>query len=83
MTSLYSDEIRRFLNTRPWPHGLIWEVVEFDDCLKFRLYRDNINMLNSDDKLHLAKLVNESLSSISKQGVPIFTWVAKGDGRGE
>lgn len=83
MDSLYSNEIRQYLNDQPWPAGLIWEIVEFEDCLKFRLYRDNINALNSDDKLHLAKLVNESLSSISKKGVPIFTWVAKGDGRGD
>ena len=78
--TLYTNDIRDFLRDRPWPAGLIWEIVEFEDCLKFRLYRDNINSLTGDEKLHLAKLVNESLSAISKRGVPIFTWVAKGNG---
>jgi hypothetical protein len=60
---------------------LIWEIVEFEDCLKLKLYRDNINRLDSDEKLHLASLVNETLMSIQRQGIPIHTWVAKGDGR--
>lgn len=81
MDSLYSNDMRRFFNTRPWPPTLIWEIVEFEDCLKLRLFRDNINALNSDEKLHLAKLVNETLTSVRNNGVPIYTWVAKGDGR--
>lgn len=83
MDSLYTNEIRRFIQTRSWPPTLIWEIVEFEDCLKLRLFRENINSLDSDEKLHLAKLVNETFSSIRKDGVPIYTWVAKGDGRND
>lgn len=81
MDSLYNNELRTYMRTRDWPKGLIWEIVEFDDCIKLRLFRDNINALDSDAKLQLAKLVNETLSTVRKNGVPIYTWVAKGDGR--
>lgn len=81
MASLYTNEVRQFLRTREWPKGLIWEIVEFDDFLRFRLYRDNINAFDATDKLQLAKVVNEALSAISQRGIPIYTEVAKGDGR--
>lgn len=83
MTTLYSNSIRTYLRTRDWPVGLIWEIVEFEDCIKFKVYRDNINSLDSEDKLQLAKLLNEALTSIRDNGVPIYTWVEKGDGRRE
>lgn len=81
MNSFYTNEMRQFFHTRDWPMSLRWEIVEFDDCLKLRLYRDNINRLNSDEKLHLASLVNQTLSAVRKTGVPIYVWVAPGDGR--
>lgn len=81
MTSLYSNSIRTFLRTRDWPKDLVWEVVEFEDCLKFRVYRQNINALDGEDKLHLAKVLNETLWGIRNRGIPIYTWVAEGDGK--
>lgn len=88
MESLYSNEIRRFIKSQPWPARLEWRVVERSTpdtgpFLQFVLFRDNINALDSDDKLHLAKLLNEVLHGVQKNGVPIYTEVAKGDGRSE
>lgn len=79
--SLYTDEIRHFVRAQTWPNNLIWEIVEFEDCLKFKLYRLNINALNHEDKLRLAGMLNDTLNNIRNRGVPIYTWVAKGDGR--
>lgn len=86
MTSLYTNEIRQFIRSRDWPIGLRWKVTELDDpapYLLFWLYRDNINALGGEDKMQLAKVLNETLSSIHKSGVPIYTKVAKGNGIGD
>lgn len=79
--SLYTDDIRQVVRSRNWPKSLIWEIVEFEDCLKFKLYRENINSLDHDNKLRLAGILNDTLNTIRDKGVPIYTWVAKGDGR--
>lgn len=81
MDSLYTEDIRQFVRSQAWPKELIWEIVEFEDCLKFKLYRLNINALVHEDKLRLAGTLNDTLNNIRNRGVPIYTWVAKGDGR--
>lgn len=81
MASLYSNDLRGFIKSRPWPVRVRWDVVEFETCLKIRLYRDNINSLSGDEKLALATVLNETLENIRQRGVPIYTWVVKGDGK--
>lgn len=80
MESLYSNEIRRYLRGQDWPRGVIPDVVEFEDCLKIRLYRDNLNKLDAHAKLKLVEILNTVLSKIRADGIPIYTWVAEGDG---
>lgn len=83
VNSLYNHNMKQHLHSLPWPKGFIWEIVEFEDCLKMKVYRDNLNSFDSDQKLLIAKLMGESLRNIFKSGIPIYTWVAKGDGRNE
>lgn len=82
MASLYSNEVRQFIKSRQWPKGLRMEVVEFPEFLRLRFFRDNLNSFDSEDKLQIAKLVNEVMMGIRKNGIPIYTEVAKGDGNG-
>jgi hypothetical protein len=81
--SLYTNEIRQHFNTADLPLGLRWRIVELfePDCLKIRLYRQNINALDSDDKLKTATVLGETLRKINDSGVPMYTWVLPGDGK--
>ena len=85
MNSLYTPEVRNFIRAQAWPSDLIWEVLEIEPpeepCLKFKMFRDNINSLSSSDKLRLTSLINDTLSRISRSGIPIYVWVAEGGGR--
>lgn len=87
MDSLYTPELRQFVQTRDWPVGLNWSVHEYyisegepEDCLRIHLYRDNINALSGDEKLHLASVLNSMLTSIQKTGIPFYTRVVPGYG---
>lgn len=73
--TLYSNELRQYVATRDWPHRLFWEVREFPDCLRIMLIRENINSLNSDEKLQAATTLNTVLNATQGRGVPIYTWV--------
>lgn len=81
MNSLYTPEVRQFIRTRKWPKGLLYEVVEFEDFLRLKFYRENINALDADAKLQMATVLNETMEGIRRGGIPIYTEVAKGDGR--
>lgn len=81
MTSLYSNDLRAYVNGQPWPRQLEWRMVEWPDnsCVKIVLIRESINALDSDDKLYLATLMSTMLNNIRKKGVPIYTWVMTRD----
>jgi len=70
--TLYSDEVRNFIRTRDWPRGLAWEVVEYPDYLGFRLFRDNFNSFDGEDRLQIAMMVKEVMEKIRKDGIPIY-----------
>ena len=79
MTSLYSDDIRRFIRTRPWPTNLLWYVIESEDndCLWFVLLRDNFNSFDGEDQYHIAMMVKEVMEKIRKDGIPIYLEVKR------
>ena len=81
MDSLYSDEIRRYINTRSWPKRIVWEVIEYEGYLGFRLFRDNFNAFDGEDRMQIAMMVKEIMEKIRKDGVPIYMEVAAGNGR--
>lgn len=79
--SLYSNELRVFVRTRNWPRHLAWEVVEYDEHLGFRLFRDNFNSFDGEDRLQIAMMVKEVMEKIRGVGIPIYMEVVKGNGR--
>lgn len=84
MDSLYSNEIRQYIKSRNWPKGkrLDIEIVEYEDYLGFRLFRDNFNSFNGEDRLQIAMMIKEIMEKVRGDGIPCYLEVAKGDGRG-
>lgn len=84
MDSLYSAEIKQFVESRKWPKGkrLRLEVVEYEDYLGFRLFRDNFNSFDGEDRLQIAMTIKEIMEKIRADGIPCYIEVAKGDGNG-
>lgn len=80
MQSLYSKKIGHYIRTRTWPPGLVYEIVEYKDYLGFRLYRDNFNSFDGEDKLQIAMMVKEVMEKIRASGIPIYMEVQKGGG---
>jgi hypothetical protein len=72
VSSLYTDDVQKFITTRDWPLKLQWEVVEYEDSLGFRLFRDNFNSFDGEDRLHIAMMVKEVMEKIRKMGIPIY-----------
>lgn len=56
MSSQYTPEIQKLLHTIKPPHpGFIIDVVEYDDYLALRVYRDNIERFSEPQKVALAE----------------------------
>ena len=72
MESLYTDDIRKYIRSRDWPKGLIYEVVEYEEHLAMRFFRDNFNSFDGEDRLHIAMMVKEVMEKIRSLGVPIY-----------
>lgn len=83
MNKLYTPEIKTFVFSREWPKNLIFDIVEYaepDLYLQFVFYRDNLNSFDGDDKLQLAKKINEVMTKLRKDGVPCYLQVKAGTG---
>lgn len=78
--TLYSKEIMQYIHTRQWPRGLKIEVVEYEEYLGLRLFRDNFNAFDGEDRLQIAMMVKEVMEKVRADGIPIYMEVAKGDG---
>lgn len=81
MESLYSDEIRNYIRTRSWPARLLYEIVEYNDYLGFRLFRNNFNSFDGEDRLQIAMTVKEIMEKIRADGIPIYMEVVRENGR--
>lgn len=79
--TLYSKEIKTYIRSRQWPGGLVYEVVEYEEHLSLRFFRDNFNSFDGEDRLQIAMMVKEVMEKVRKDGIPIYMEVAKGDGR--
>jgi len=79
--SLYSDEIRNYIRTRSWPAGLLYEIVEYEGYLGFRLFRNNFNSFDGEDRLQIAMTVKEIMEKIRADGIPIYMEVVRENGR--
>jgi len=67
---LYTAEVRELLHSYKWPKGLIVHVVEYQNHISLRLYRDNFITFDGVDMEYVAKVINEALSKINKLGCP-------------
>lgn len=80
--SLYTDEVKKTLSRFTWPKGLIIDVIEYEDHLGLRLYRDNFETFDGVDKEFIAKQVGGAITSVRQRGCPLYMEVAAGNGRG-
>ncbi len=70
--TLYSPEIKTFVHTRDWPRGLIMDVVEYEQHLGFRFYRDNFIQFDGDEQRRIAATVKEVMEKIRGLGIPCY-----------
>lgn len=83
MTTLYSDDIRRFIHSRDFPATLQWRVSEEEYNLLFILFRDNFESFDGEDKLQIAMTIKEVMEKIRGDGIPIYLAVKPGNGLGD
>ena len=75
MESLYSDEVRAYVNTRDWPKGLridVFENYEPGPHLNFVFYRDNFIQFDTDQQAKIASLVKEVMEKLRADGIPCY-----------
>lgn len=70
--TLYTPEIRRFVRTRNWPKGLVVDVIEYEEYLAFRFYRDNFIQFDGETQRHIASIVKEVMEKIRGLGIPCY-----------
>lgn len=77
-SSLYTPEIRTFINTRDWPRGLQRQIVEYPGYLQLVLFRDNFNAFDGEGRRQVAMMVKETMEKVRSLGCPIYLEVASG-----
>lgn len=83
LATLYNNDVRGFIHTRPWPSGLIIDIEEYDGYLQFILYRDNFNRFDGEDRDQIANQVRVVMEAIRGTGIPIYMEVRRGNGQRE
>lgn len=78
---LLTRNIHTFIDEQEWPKGFEYRKLDKGEFVRIQLYRLNINSFDADDKLQLAKVLNETLWAIRNNGVPIYIEVVPGFGR--
>lgn len=81
MQSLYTNEVREFIQTRDWPAGLILQVEEnytqlddnqFEPYLQVVFFRDNFSQFPSDAQQKIAFTMNAVMMKLRNDGIPIY-----------
>lgn len=73
--SLYSNEVRNYIFSRPWPKGLRMDVFEDDypgPHLNLVFYRDNWLTFDGEDQKYISELVAEVIMKLRKDGIPAY-----------
>jgi hypothetical protein len=70
--TLYTPEVREFVRTRKWPRGLIMDVIEYEDYLGFRFYRDNFIQFDGEAQRQIASTIKEVMEKIRGMGIPCY-----------
>lgn len=79
--TLYSDEIRALVRNTGFPKGLRHDIVEYDDYLALRFYRDNFETFDGVDKERTATQIQQLFAKVRGMGCPFYLEVAPGHGR--
>lgn len=82
METLYSNEVRQFINTRDWPKGLslnVTEALEPEPHLNLIFFRDNWLTLSREAQFKTTEVVKEIMAKLWDEGIP--TYVAKMESR--
>lgn len=72
MNSLYTPEVRQYVNSRNWPKGLQLDVFEDELQLNFVFYRDNWITFDTADQMQIAAMVKEVMEKLRKDGIPCY-----------
>lgn len=75
MQTLYTDEVRRYVNTRDWPRGLIIDVFEDTEPqphLNFVFYRDNFVQFGTEQQAKIAAIIKEVMEKLRSDGIPCY-----------
>ena len=72
MNTLYTPAIREYVHSRAWPRGLVLDVIEHEDYLAFRFYRDNFVRFDGEDQKQIAMMVKEVMETLRSQGIPCY-----------
>jgi len=68
--SLYNDNVRRIFKTTKCPYrGFVVDMVEHDDYLELRVYKDNIESFSEPQKLGLSEYLYLLRDAIRLTGV--------------
>jgi len=75
LNSLYTPEVRNYINSRPWPKGLEYDITERMTSggpeLLLLFNRVNWITLSAQDHLFITELVRETITKLREDGVPI------------
>lgn len=80
MTSLYTDEVKQIVHAFPLPPGMLADIVEYDLYLGFRLYRDNFETFDGEQKKFASEQIQRIFSSVRGMGCPFYLEVVAGNG---
>lgn len=75
MQTLYTAEVREYIQTRGWPKGLVMDVYESDDPgphLNFVFYRDNFIKFDTEQQAKIAAVIKELMEKLRKDGIPCY-----------
>ena len=75
--SLLTADIKRYIFSRKWPSGLEIRLADKGSYIYLILFRDNMLAMDGEDLTQIAAMVNEALSKIRADGIPIFLHVEK------
>lgn len=79
--TLVTPDVRQLVRSVTWPKGLVFDVVEYDEYINIRFYRENFNSFSGEDRLRIAQMVGEVITRIRSTGIWCGLEVERGDGR--
>jgi hypothetical protein len=72
VSSLYSTEVQSLVQESRFPKGLVCDVVEYDEGIVFRFYRDNFEELADSKRLESAEKLAVLIQKCRDIGCPAY-----------